>query len=165
MDNRQLNTLTVNTDYSRNIYDLQDLDKRFSNIKLDRANDNKYFSADNSEPLPIGSEERDIFSEITMFNSEEVQLDNAPKALSFISSQHPRKLDNHSFMENQPGYWQSMPCDNYYSIIAKSADSSHSSPNSSDGSSSGSNHGGSTESLSNSTLPTNWRSAVPIGQY
>uniref|UniRef100_A0A0B7B7D2 C3H1-type domain-containing protein n=1 Tax=Arion vulgaris TaxID=1028688 RepID=A0A0B7B7D2_9EUPU len=162
IDNRQFNALTVNIDYSKNIYNLQDLDKRFSGMKLDHkySNDNSnIFSA--NEPRLIGSEERDIFSEVTMFNSEEVMLDNAPRASSTATSQSI-KLDNFSYMDSQPTYWQ--PYDNYYSTVIKSVDSSHNSPCSNGSNSNSSNHGGSTESLSNSTF-ANWRSQVAIGHY
>ncbi|BFZ07158.1 hypothetical protein BsWGS_10197 [Bradybaena similaris] len=163
MDNCQFDALSVNIDHARNIYDLQALEKRFSGMKLDRRSSD-VFSANNNEPRMIGSQVPDIFSEVTMFNSEEVQLDNAPKTSSTGAPQSGR-LDNFSYVENHSAYWQSS-YDDYYSRIMKSVNSPHISPTGSDGSScsSSSNRSGSTDSLTSHSF-TNWRCQVAIGQY
>ncbi|CAG5114707.1 unnamed protein product [Candidula unifasciata] len=161
-DNCQFDALSVNTEHARNICDLHALEKRFSGMKLDRRSSNDVFCTNINQPRIIGSEVPDIFSEITMFNSAEVQLDNAPKSLSSGGPQSGR-LDNFPCVDSHSAYWQSS-YENYYSQLLKSADSAHISPTGSDGSSCSSNHSGSTDSLTSNSF-TNWRCQVAIGQY
>lgn len=120
MDGSQLTALTVNNNFrSSNNYDLLALEKHFSSIHLHSnscINDNNavnVFSANSNHVQKlIGSEERDIFSEITMFNSEDAMLDNAPASLTSCAAQSLR-LDNSSFTnKSQPTRWPSY-CQDY----------------------------------------------------
>ncbi|CAL1531312.1 unnamed protein product [Lymnaea stagnalis] len=129
--------------------------KQLSHLNLNRIDT---FSGNNKEPKIIGSEERDIFSEITMFSTEEVKLDNAPKPSS--CAVQSLRLDNYPVRDNS--IWQK----DIFAQMIRPVDPFHYSPTGSDGSSSssGSDCGGSTESLA-STGFTEWRCPVAIGQY
>ncbi|KAH9494405.1 hypothetical protein Btru_021820 [Bulinus truncatus] len=137
--------------------------KQLSLLNLNNCID--VFSSVNKEPKLIGSEEHDIFSEITMFSAEDV-LDNAPKQNSSCAMQSMR-LDNFPSVDNfasvrETTFWNK---ENIFQMM-RPLDPFHHSPTGSDGSSSGSSSdcGGSTESLS-STGFSDWRSPVAIGQY
>ncbi|CAG5131487.1 unnamed protein product [Candidula unifasciata] len=103
--NSHVNGLTGNMNYGSNNIDLQSLEKHFSSLKLSSSNsDYSSILNNNQKPKPIGSEERDIFSEVTMFNSEEV-LDNT--STSSCAAQSMR-LDNFPFVDTRkPAFWQS----------------------------------------------------------
>lgn len=160
VDNSHFNPLTVNTNSNNSSnFDLQALSKQFSQINLNRNNCMDVFTTNNNkEPKIIGSEEHDIFSEITVFSAEE--LDNAPKPTTSCAIQSMR-LDNYPTLVDSPSFWQ----DSLFSQF-RPVDAFHHSPTGSDGSSSsssGSECGGSTESLINPF--TEWRCSVAIGQY
>ena len=172
-DNRQLNALTVNVNYnsgsSSSSSSSDPLDKQFGMMNLN-GNDN-------------GTQ--DIFSHITTFSEEEL-LDNAsiPPAFSTV---HPssfqtgrQQLDNFpSFSESS--YWHPalngkssedfLSCilgslsgqESKHNLMGSSTEGSISSGSDS-GSSGGSDCGGSTENL-NSSVFSEWRNSVAIGQY
>ncbi|XP_005110889.1 CCCH-type zinc finger protein moe-3 [Aplysia californica] len=154
-------SVNINTYGSNNNIDLQTVEQFNSVLTLSKnsANDNAgnnvfggVFTSGSTkrDPRPIGSEEYDIFSEVTMFNSEEVKLDNAPKAPSTSVSPYSMqsvKLDNFSYVDTNL-YWQS--CENALSQ-SRPVDPFHHSPTGSMGSDgSGSDCSGSTESLASS---------------
>jgi hypothetical protein len=151
-----INTIGSN---SNNNLDLQSLEHQFSsalNFSRNSANDNAsnvfggVFNSNKKDSRPIGSEKPDIFSEVTMFNSAEVTLDNAPKpssSFSQFSLQSNLKLDNSPFVASSL-YWQS--CESAFSQ-SRPVDVFHHSPTGSMGSDgNGSDCSGSTESLASS---------------
>lgn len=107
--NNHLNGLmATNINYGSNHIDLQSLEKHFSSLKLNSGSNSDYNSIfnNNQKPKIIGSEERDIFSEVTMFNSEEALLDNAPTSSSCAAQS--MRLDNFPFVDiRKPAFWQS----------------------------------------------------------
>lgn len=164
-----INTLGSNS----NNVDLQSLEQQFSsalNFNRNSVNDNVsnvfggvFNSSSKRESRTTGSEEHDIFNEVTMFNSAEVALDNAPKSsYSQFNLQSSLKLDNSPFVEN-PLYWQS--CESAFSQN-RSVDCFHHSPTGSMGSDgNGSDCSGSTESLASSGCREHHGSLSPYSHW
>lgn len=148
-------TLSVNTN-SNNNHDLHSLENQFNtvlNLNRNSANDNALnntfggvFISGNSkkEPKAIGSEENDIFKQVTMFNTEEIN--NATKDLSSVSyGMQSVKLDNFPSFVDTSLYWQSSG-----SMAPQTRPSNHSPTGSIGSDGNCSDCSGSTESLASS---------------
>uniref|UniRef100_A0A2C9JLE9 C3H1-type domain-containing protein n=1 Tax=Biomphalaria glabrata TaxID=6526 RepID=A0A2C9JLE9_BIOGL len=161
LENHQFNaplSVNINSNFDHAL-------KQLSLLSLNHNNCMDVFSSNNKEPKIIGSEEHDIFSEITMFRAED--LDNAPKQTSSCAMQSVVRLDNFPSVDNfssvrDTSFWNK---ENIFQIM-RPLDPFHHSPTGSDGCSSGSSSdcGGSTESLASAGF-TEWRSPMAIGQY
>ena len=172
-DNRQLNAHTNNGNYNSGSSS-SDLDKQFSMMNLN-TNDRS-------------QEERDIFSHITIFREDELldnasippaigssntvpspfqggrqQLDNFPSFSESSSYWHPSLCGGNDFFSSILGSLSGQSDNHHHSLTSSSTDGSCSSGSDS-GSSGGSDCGGSTENL-NSSMFSEWRTSVAIGQY
>jgi len=137
---------------SNNSNDILSLEQQFSSMKFNTspANDNTSMYGGNFNTGSSSKTESgyDIFSQITMFNSEEVRVDNSSRMSSSSMSPYSVKVDNFSSFVDTSSFWQN---DNLHPQ-GRSVEQSYHSPTGSTGSVDGSSSecSGSTESLASS---------------
>jgi len=165
---------TVN---KNNVSSMQSMEQQFNsvlNFNRNSTNDNSnvfggvFNSGSNKKvPRPIGSDEFDIFTEVTMFNPASVlnTVDNAPKPHSQSQPHSQSYSQTHSHSFNM----QSMKLDNFQSYVDTSCwqpQNSHHSPTGSMGSDGANSEcSGSTESLASSGCRDTTGSFSPFSHW